>query len=118
MGQAEFKTVEHALGFMRDKSEGHAKAKANRVYLEQFRKSKKAMLMIEAEQKGKKTGQEREAYAYAHAEYAELLDGLRVAVEQEETYKFQLKAAEARIEIWRTQQANQRSEYRAGSLVS
>jgi hypothetical protein len=116
MSQAEFKTVEHALSFMRDKSAEHAKAKANRVYLEQFRKSKKAILMIEAEQNGKKTGQEREAYAYAHAEYAELLQGLRIAVEQEETYKFQLKAAEARIEIWRTQQANQRAEYRGGSL--
>ena len=116
MSQAEFKTVEHALVFMRDKAEGHAKAKANRVYLEQFRKSKKAILMIEAEQNGKKTGQEREAYAYAHNDYAELLQGLRVAVEQEETFKFQLKAAEARIEIWRTQQANQRAEYRAGSL--
>ena len=118
MSQAEFKTVEHALAFMRDKSEGHAKAKANRVYLEQFRKSKKAILMIEAEQKGKKTGQEREAYAYAHPEYAELLQGLRIAVEQEETYKFQLKAAEARIEIWRTQQANQRAEYRGGNLTT
>ena len=27
MSQAEFKTVEHALVFMRDKAEGHAKAK-------------------------------------------------------------------------------------------
>lgn len=114
--QPELKTVEHALIFMRDMAEKHATAKANRVYLEQFRKSKKATLMVKAEREGKKTGQEREAYAYAHEEYAELLKGLQAAVEEEEKYKFQLKAAEARIEIWRTQQANNRAEYRAGSL--
>ena len=111
-----FKSVEHALAFMRDQAGCYAKAKADRVYLEQFRKSKKAILMIEAEQEGKKTGQEREAYAYSHPDYEILLNGLREAVEQEEKYKFELKAAEARIEIWRTQQANQRAEYRSGSL--
>jgi len=116
MGESAIKSVEHALIYLRDQSESFAKAKSDRVYLEQFRKSKKAMLIIEAQQLGKKTIQERESYAYAHKEYAELLDGLKIAVENEEVVKFKLKAAELRIEIWRTQQANQRSEYRAGSL--
>ena len=116
MTEPVFKSVEHALAFMRDQAGYYAKAKADRVYLEQFRKSKKAILMIEAEQEGKKTGQEREAYAYAHPDYEVLLNGLREAVEQEEKYKYEMKCAEARIEIWRTQQANNRSEYRAGAL--
>ncbi|HHZ97174.1 MAG TPA: hypothetical protein EYN67_16870 [Flavobacteriales bacterium] len=58
-----------------------AKAKADEVYLREFRKSKKAMLMQEGKDEGHKTGQERESYAYAHPEYLELLDALRVATE-------------------------------------
>lgn len=54
-----------------------AKAKADVVYLTEFRKSKKAILMQEAQVNGLKTGQERESYAYAHSEYIELLEGLK-----------------------------------------
>jgi hypothetical protein len=83
---------------------------AARVYLEQFRKSKKALLFIEAEQKGIKTMAEREAYAYAHPDYLELLEGLRVAVSEEERLKTQIGAAQLRIDLYRTEQANQRME--------
>jgi hypothetical protein len=55
----------------------------------------------------------READAYAHREYQALLAGLRVAVEQEEALKWQLTAAQARIEIYRTQSANNRNMDRA-----
>ena len=118
MTEATLKSPEHALAFIRDKSAEHAKAKSERVYLEQFRKSKKAMLIIQAEKEGKKTAQERESYAYAHDEYVQLLDGLRVAVEIEEHLKYQLQAANVRIEIWRTQQANNRAEFGRGNLVT
>ena len=37
--------IEKALDFIRDSSNDFAKAKANRIHLEQFRKSKKALLM-------------------------------------------------------------------------
>jgi hypothetical protein len=88
----------------RDSVPAAAKAKADVVYLTEFRKSKKAILMQEAQQKGLKTGQEREAYAYAHAEYRELLDGLRVAVENHEYLRNRMKIAETRISSWQTQE--------------
>jgi len=113
---SEFKSVEHALVFIRDIAAKYAKAKSDRVYLEQFRKSKKAMLIVEAEAKGLKTVQERESYAYAHPDYIGLLEGLKVAVELEEKYKFQIVSAQARVEVWRTHQANNRAEYHAGNL--
>lgn len=112
----DFKSVEHTLHFLRDKSAEFAKAKADRVYLEQFRKSKKAMLIVEAEKEGIKTAQARESYAYANEEYIQLLNGLRIAVEAEERIKLQVESARLRIEIWRTQQANNRAEYHAGNL--
>jgi len=84
-----------------------AKAKAERVYLEEYRKSLKALLMKRSleETIG---AQEREAYA--HDEYKQLLLGLKSAVEIEEKLRWDLIAAQARVEIWRSEQANMRAE--------
>lgn len=87
-----------------------AAAKSQRVFLEEFRKSKKALLMG---QSTAKSAVEREQYAYAHEDYLGLLGGLRAAVEVEEKLRWDLIAAQARIEIWRTQSANNRAQDRA-----
>ncbi len=86
-----------------------AVAKAQRVYLEEFRKSKKAILM-KASLENALGAQERDAYA--HPEYLELLQGLKQAVEIEEKLRWDLIAAQARIEIWRSEQANMRADIR------
>lgn len=95
-----------AVDYLRDNAEKYAESKASRVYLEEFRKSKKSLLMLQSDEK---TQAGKEAYAYAHDEYIALLDGLKVAIEVEETVKWQMIAAQARIEVWRTQQANNRN---------
>lgn len=84
-----------------------AKAKAERVYLEEYRKSLKAILMKRSMESAI-GAQEREAYA--HDEYVELLKGLKEAVEIEEKLRWDLIGAQARVEIWRTEQANNRAE--------
>ncbi len=88
-----------------------AKAKADVTYLTEFRKSKKAMLMQEAELNGHKTGQERESYAYAHPEYLELLKALKSATETNEQFRWRMKIAEERIGIYRTHEASKRKEF-------
>ena len=97
-----------AVDFLLKNAGLFAKAKSERVYLEEFRKSKKALLMQEAFLAGVDTmaGQERDAYA--RQEYRDLLDGLKTAVEVEETLKWKMTAAQLRVEIWRTLQANNR----------
>jgi hypothetical protein len=87
-----------------------ANAKAARVYLEEFRKSKKALLMA---QSTAEAANAREQYAYSHAEYLALLDGLREAIEIEEKLKWDIEAARMRVEIWRTEQANNRMQDRS-----
>jgi len=57
-----------------------------------------------------KAANAREQYAYSHPEYLLLLDGLKAAVEVEEKLKWDLIGAQARIEIWRTQSANNRNQ--------
>ncbi len=95
-----------AIDYMVKTAPAYAKAKAERVYLEEFRKSKKAILM--QNHADKPIGaQEREAYA--HAEYIGLLGALRIAVEEEETLRWTLVAAQARVEVWRSQEASNRT---------
>lgn len=98
-----------ALDFIRDRAPAYAKAKAERVYIEGFLKSKKALLMKSVEKSyPSAAAQEREAYS--HEEYVQLLEALRDAVEAEETLRWHMTAAQARIEVWRSLSANQRAE--------
>lgn len=94
-----------AVDYMVKVAPDYAKAKAERVYLEEFRKSKKAILM-QAHSDKAIGAQEREAYA--HPEYIGLLAALQVAVEAEETLRWRLVAAQTRVEVWRSQESSAR----------
>jgi hypothetical protein len=86
----------------------YAKAKAERIYLDEFRRSKRALLMQDAELHGYDTSASQERQAYSHPEYIELLVGLKEAVEVEEKLRWQLIAAQMKIDIWRSQEASNR----------
>ncbi len=95
------------LDYIRDNAKKYAQAKANRVYLEEYRKSLKATLM--ATQIGDPVNAQ-ERYAYAHPDYTLLLEGIKEAIEAEENQRWKLIAAQAKIEVWRSLSANQRAE--------
>ena len=97
--------IEAACDFLREGAEDAAQARADRVYLEEFRKSLKAQIM--AEHAEKPIGaQEREAYS--DQRYLDHLDAIRIAVHNDEKARFLRQAALAKIESWRTQEANRR----------
>lgn len=98
--------VEAAVDYLRSSDKEAAQARANRGYLEQFLKSKKAMLMKAS---NAKTASEREAEALANPEYIEVLEGYRSSIETDELYRFRRDAAKATIDAWQTQSANQRA---------
>ena len=87
-----------------------AQAKANRVYLEEYRKTLKAQLMkacgLEAI-----GAQEREAYA--HADYVAHLEALKEAVQAEELMRWRMVADQASVEVWRSLEASGRAMDRA-----
>lgn len=91
-------------------SQEYATAKANVVYLEQFRKTQKAICF---QSSLRSTMAEKEADAYANKDYIAVLDGLKEAVEAAEKLRWMLVAAQARIDIYRTQEASNRSIDRA-----
>ena len=99
-------SVESALPWLAEKVGSLAKAISDRKYLEDYKKGKLAMLLQEAPAG---TVSAREAWATSHEDYQELLEGLRTAVEQEAELKHLFTIAEARIEVWRTIQANNRA---------
>ena len=98
-----------AVDFLLANAGKYAKAKAERIYIEEYRKSKKAILMGECVEKAANA---REQYAYSHPEYVALLDGLKDAVEVEENLKWHQIAAQLRVEIWRSQEASNRNQER------
>ena len=59
------------------------------------------------------TSAAQERDAYAHPEYLALLEGLKHAVETEEQLRWTLIAAQARVEIYRTQEASNRMQDKA-----
>ena len=104
------KDINDAVDFLYTHGRLYAEAKAHRVYLEEFRKSQKSMLMKQALVDEKtKTSAGAEMEAYADPTYIEILKGLSEAVEKEETLRWSLIAAQARIEVYRTQSANDRA---------
>jgi hypothetical protein len=99
-----------AIQYLIDTAPLYAKAKADRMYLEEFRKSRRSQLMAQA---GTEVLGKQETYAYAHQDYIEILNGIKEAVEKEEKYRWLMTAAQARIEVWRTEQYSARMEVKA-----
>ncbi len=99
-----------AVDFLLANAGKYAKAKAERVHIEEYRKSKKALLMAECPEKAANA---REQYAYSHPEYIALLDGVIAAVEVEEQLRWPQIAAQLRVEIWRSQEASNRAQDRS-----
>jgi hypothetical protein len=101
---------EDAAQTIRDKAPAYGEAKAQRVYLEEYRKTKKAMLMKDALKLGVEAANAQEREAYADPAYHEVLKGLAVAIEAEETLKWEMESARLDIEIWRSREATNRTQ--------
>ena len=106
--------INDAVDYLYTHGRKYAEAKSHRVYLEEYRKSQKAMLMKAALSDGRaKSAVVAEIEAYADSAYIEVLKGLEAAVEQEETLRWGLVSAQARIEVWRSTEASNRVMDRA-----
>ena len=103
--------VGRALDWLVKNAAAAAKARADVAYLEEYRKSKKALLMTEAPAG---TVASIESYAYAHPDYLTLLEGYKEAVRVDTEFRWLQASAMARIDAWRTLNANQRIQSKVG----
>lgn len=95
-----------AIAYIMENAPKFAKAKADRVFIENYLRTIKSKLMNKEEG----TLGNKEAYAYAHPDYEAQLKALQIATELEESLKFMLTAAQARIEVWKTMEYTKRAE--------
>ena len=95
-----------AIDFILKNASKFAQSKGTRVQLEEYRKSKKAILMSQEEG----TLGAKEMYAYAHPEYVALLMDIKEAIAEEEELKYKLEAAKLRVEVWKTEEYTKRVE--------
>ncbi|MEW7987879.1 MAG: hypothetical protein AB2799_19000 [Candidatus Thiodiazotropha sp.] len=101
--------LEQRFHELREQSKKCAEAKAQMDYLEEFKKSKLAILMKQYEP-DYPTAAAQEREARADKKYLELLEGLKAARAEYETERWSLKIAEMRFEAWRSKQATNRAE--------
>ena len=93
------KDVEKALDFLRDSADIAAQNRANRAYMEEWRKTLKAQLMSQHADMPV-NAQEREAYK--NVEYITHLQALKESIYEDEKLRFLIEAARAKISAWQT----------------
>lgn len=98
-----------AINFIIENAPKYAEAKSQRVYLENFLKVKKAQLMQDCKNEPVSRA---ESYALAHPDYLVIVNGIKIAMLEEEKLKYFLEAARLRAEIWRTTEASNRNQER------
>ena len=84
------KDIQKAFDFLRDSAVEAAQNRANRVYMEEYRKSLKAQIMAEHNTLPV-NGQEREAYK--DERYLAHLDAMKEAIFEDEKVRFLMEAA-------------------------
>jgi hypothetical protein len=103
-------SVDKALHWLMSHAAEAAKARAERIYLEEYSRVLRSKIMQEHTGLLKElsvSAQEREACA--DPRYEEHLQALKIAVENDAKMTFLRGACEARIEAWRTQAATERA---------
>jgi len=99
-----------ALDFMRDNADKLGKLKGQMVYMQEKRKTVKAIIMASSSER---TESAKETYAYSHEEYIQHLVEMRDAIAEYETLRILVAAAEAKIAVWRSLESSARSEVRS-----
>lgn len=99
-----------AVDYLMQNAEKFAEAKANRIYMEELRKTIKAELCKEAMANGYDAVNAQEREAYSHPKYKQHLIAIKDSVEIEEKMRWMMIAAEARIDVWRSLEASKRVE--------
>lgn len=95
--------VEAALDYLARNVEAAAAARANKIFMVEGRKVKKAQLMCMSNDM---TENARERFAYAHDDYSAYLEKMKEAIYEDAKHEFRRDAYNATIEAWRTEQAN------------
>ena len=98
--------AERAVDWLRDHAAQIGKARAERLYMEQWIKTVKATLQAE---QGDTSVAAAEVAALSSPKYLSALQAYREAIQADETFRFLATAAEAKVEFWRSSEASRRA---------
>ena len=96
------------LEWLKDNAKSAAQARAARLYTEEFLPALRARIASEAIAAGKSAAA-ADVEAKASDAYMTALQGYKVAVEQDELFRWHRVRGDAIIEVWRSSQANRRA---------
>lgn len=99
-----------ALDFLRDNAPELGRLKGHMVYMQEKRKTVKAILMGSSSER---TESAKETFSYSHPDYIQHLVEMRDAIAEYETLRIMVAAAEAKISVWRSLESSARSEIRS-----
>jgi hypothetical protein len=102
--------IERLLMEFRDIAESYSVTRSTLVYLEEAKKAMIASQMKNAQMRGVQTAAAQEREALSSEDYKNLLVEIREAVKNKTKDEFNLRRIEMEIEVWRTNQANERLE--------
>lgn len=97
--------VEKAVAYLRDNALRDAQRRANRLHLEQWIKT---VLAQEQAKSHASSVSAAEVEARQSEAYMTALQAYREAIQEDEEARFLRHAAEAKIEVWRSQEASSR----------
>jgi len=97
-----------AIDYIIANSKFYAQARAERIYMEELRKTIKAELCKTALHHGFDAVNAQEREAYSDPIYRKHLLAIKEAVAAEEQLRWMLIAAQARIDVWRSIEASNR----------
>jgi len=91
---------------MKDAIPVYAWAKADRVYLDHYRKSLLAILSAKSPEASQTA---KESWARRQKEYCDLLTAIKEAIELEEKHRWALEHIKMDVSVWQTLNANDRA---------
>lgn len=96
-----------AINFIKENAPAYALAKSNAAFTDNYLKVVKAKQMNASDSSSLGA---KEADAYSSAEYLTAITANKQAIEEEAHLRWLLTAAQARIEVWKTEQYSLRQE--------
>ena len=100
-------SLEKALDYLRDSATEAAKTRAERLYLDDYSRVLRATIMSEHLSEPVNA---QERYAYSDIRYRNHLEALKISIYEDEKARFLREAAAVKIEVWRSEQANERQK--------
>jgi len=102
--------LQAALDWLREAATGAAKARAERLYLEEWVRALRARIANECMTSGEDiSAAKADIQARSSDAYRDALLGLRAAIEKDELFRWRRSSADAVLSAWQTMNANNRA---------